>query len=159
MLWLFAASCAALPVYIHLHPEHFGPPLMTFNGKPESGNYPVKAEQARSEAALLRPRLQLDQITTGSIEPLVKPTGPRTIQMQSQPFPNEEDRQSGSIQFISATPQRALAFVDGRWVILTPGDALPDGRLIARFDQANGKIIPVTIQPPAVQAPSPFSGR
>jgi hypothetical protein len=159
LLWAFAASCGALPVYVHLNPERFGPPLMTFYGRPDDVNNPDEAEQARSTAALLRPRLQLDQITTGSVAPIAVPTRARVFQTQRQVFPEEPVASGDSVQFISATSTRALAVVDGRWVILEPGDRLPDGRLIARFEQANGTITPVAIDSVPTQASSPFSQR
>ena len=159
ILWLFAAACAALPVFVHLHPDRFGPPTMTFYGTPESGIEPTEAAQARSTVAILRPKLQLDQITTGSIERTVRPTRPRVLRMQSQPFPDGPNPQSAPIQFISATSNRALAVIDGRWVILVPGDRLPDGRLIERFEQTKGAINPIATPPAVLREPSPFPGR
>lgn len=142
-LWVFAAACAALPIYVHLHPDRFGPPLMTFYGASESQLRAAQLEQARSIAALLRPKLQLDQITTGSIQRPLKKTGARVAPTPSWPLPEDVNFKGETVRFITATHDRALAVVDGEMKIFVPGDRLPDGRTIARFERQGGKIVPV----------------
>ena len=142
-LWMFAAACALLPVYVHLHPKQFGPPLMTFYGATDSRSKSEQVEQTRTAAALLRPKLQLDQITTGSIMPPTKSTRSRITAISPQPLPDETDVQRETVQFISATKSRALAVVDGKLTIYMPGDRLPDGRLIYGFEQVGGQIRPL----------------
>jgi hypothetical protein len=131
---------------------------MTFYGSTENQSEMVQLEQARSTAALLRPKLQLDQITTGSIRVPLKKTGARVTAFPSRPPADGENTRSDTIQFITATNNRALAVVDGKLTIFVPGDRLPDGRIIARFEQENGKIVPVANDAIDTQrgAPDPF---
>jgi hypothetical protein len=158
VLWSLAAASATLPVYVHLHPNQFGPPLMSFYGSAERQMNLPQEERKRISAALLRPKLQLDQITTGSIEPSLNRTQPRATRFPPQQFPIVENPLNPAIQFISATKDRALAFVDGRLRILIPGDRLPDGRTIKGFEQANGTIRPVVTarEKPREEVRDPF---
>lgn len=142
-LWLFAAICGALPFYVHWNPDRFGPPLMRFDGAIESRDRESQAEEARILAALLRPRLQLDQITTGSISRPRAVDGNRLGQNQQPNLPDSDDFEEQPIQFISATKDRALAIIDGKLLILARGDLLPDGRSIASFEFTGGEIRPV----------------
>lgn len=143
VLWSLAGVSATLPIYIHLHPEHFGPPLMTFYGATQSQMNSSQDEHSRMSAALLKTKLQLDQVITGSIEPPLNQTKARITKIPAQQFPVEENSPSPPVQFISATKDRALAIVDGRLRIFVPGDLLPDGRTIRGFEQALGAIKPV----------------
>jgi hypothetical protein len=144
LLWSFAGVCAGLPFYVHFHPEQFGPPRMAFTGALET--VPEDVEIARSANALLAPRLQLDRIVTGSIEAPLQQKRPRASGASRQPFPDDADRPQTSVQFISISPNRALALVDGRMVILYPGDRLGDGRVLAGFERAGGVLLPKLVE-------------
>lgn len=143
-LCVLASASAALPLYVHLHPSQFGPPLMTFNGASESRFVPLQPEHERIAAAVLRPKLQLDRITTGSIQPPLNNTRPRVTQVLPQPLPDAKKSSGETVRFIAASRDRALAVVDGRLRVFSRGERLPDGQLIGGFEHVGGVIRPMS---------------
>lgn len=150
-LWSFAGVCAGLPFYVHYNPEKFGPPHMAFTGALEGDA--AEVETARSANALLRTRLQIDQIMTGAIESPLQQKRPRAVDIPRQQFPGDENLQASTVQVISIAANRALAIVDGRMVILKPGDRLADGRVIAGFEQSAGRVTPIMVESDTDESP------
>ncbi|MGB8818277.1 MAG: hypothetical protein WCC66_10205 [Rhizobiaceae bacterium] len=94
------------------------------------------------ENAILRPRLLLDQMTTGSIAPAVREKASRVGSDQIEPAETET-----GLAIFSATPTRALANHNGKIVVLRIGDRLPDGKIIEGFKKVGSVYEAVAEEP------------
>lgn len=131
-----AAASAGLPFYIHFNPEKFSPPTMQFSGALErslSENV-EKNEYERRVSALVKPKLLLDQITTGAV-PEVKTERAR---ITAQPFPEDLPDQEHLIELMYVGRYRALIAAGGKIEIASVGSRLPDGSAISSISSQNG---------------------
>lgn len=135
------STSAAFPFYIHFHQDEFGPPLMHFYGAEEQNPVPDVTSPAyqRLVTALIKPRLELDKITTSSIT-----VGKFEQQIRAetekveQPFPGEDSVASEKLTIIFVSSGRILATDNGRVLSLKIGSAMPDGSRIKSIRQTGG---------------------
>lgn len=123
-----ASSSAGLPFYIHFHPEKFGPPLMQFSGdlSRKIGESIGDEVYERRMSALLRPRLQFDQITTGSV-PDVKRV---KVLPLMQPFPESDDANRPILRLIYVGSNQVLLEENGKIALIRAGSKLSNGAAI-----------------------------
>ena len=71
MVAAICSSSTAFALYVYLHPDEFGPPVMQFYGSmSETGSVNMEAVTVKAKiVAQVRPRLELDKLMTGSIQP------------------------------------------------------------------------------------------
>ncbi len=134
------AVSAAFPFYVHFHQDQFGPPLMQFSG--ELAQNLALAQDApayqRQVSALVKPRLQLDQITTGSIAETMKAHQQRRNR-EEQPFPDDEPPVPARIEIMFVTAGRLLALDSGRVESLKIGSMLSDGSSIRSISRIGSR--------------------
>ena len=133
------AASAAFPFYVHFHQDKFGPPLMQFYGADEQAAMPQVVELSfeRQKTAFLKPRLELDKITTSAIRP-VNPIAdlPQNTVSERQPFPDAEPVASTKFQILFVSAGRLLAVDGGRVLSLKPGSLLSDGSRIQTINRS-----------------------
>lgn len=136
-------ASAALPFYVHFNPDKFGPPLMHFSGDLDRrllSAEEIVPQRERQVASVLRPKLQIDQIITGSISggvstPLRKVLPARPY--PEQPFPDRPRVEQLDLQVLFVSQNRAMVF-DGRNVeVLRTGSRLPDGSRVEAISKRN----------------------
>lgn len=136
---MVAAICslsAAFPVYVHLHPDEFGPPVMQFYGSvSETGSVNLEAVAVKAKiVAQIRPRLELDKMMTGSIQPNMSAVPqPALDTTPYQPFPDAAQIPTADPGLLFVGPNRVLAFDGGRIVSLRTGSRLADGSQIVEI--------------------------
>jgi hypothetical protein len=135
-----AAVSAAFPFYVHFHQDQFGPPLMRFSGDLERNlalQQDLPAYQ-RQISALVKPRLQLDQLTTGSIAETMKAQQQRR-NWAKQPFPGDEPPVPAKIEIMFVSAGRLLALDSGRVESLKIGSMLSDGSSIRSISRIGSR--------------------
>ena len=131
-----AAASAGLPFYIHFNPEKFSPPQMQFSGALERrlSESVGRTEYDRRVSALVKPKLLLDQITTGAV-PEVRAAKALTA---AQPFPEGLPDKGHQIELIYVGRNRALIAADGKIELASVGTRLPDGSAVSSISSQNG---------------------
>ncbi len=132
-------ASAALPFYIHFHPEKFGPPLMHFSGDLERNLVAEDSVDMRREqriSALVRPKLQLDKITTGSIKD--GPSGRMLATVADQPFPGGKIGSPLTLEILFVSSNRALIVDGGKVETVRVGSKLSNGAAVEAITQSKG---------------------
>lgn len=144
---IYAAAVASLcgvstafPFYVYFHEDQFGPPVMRFYGS-EGAAPQSEADAAsyqRKVLALVKPRLELDRITTGTVLRQDAPVKSRRPEKQPMPpVADEEPELSAELEIMFVSQGRAIAVSGGRVVSLREGSALSDGSRISSIGRAN----------------------
>lgn len=140
LLSLMSGS-AAFPFYVHFHRDEFGPPTMEFYGAQEKAENPESNSSIyqRKIVAFVKPRLEVDQLTTGTI---FHPSNPGAVQQEAtprrQPFPGDEMIKATPLEIIFVGLGRVLALDLGKVVTLREGSSLSDGSRIKAIERTKG---------------------
>jgi hypothetical protein len=132
-------ASAALPFYIQFHPEEFGPPLMHFSGELErSLELEAQADSRRDRqvAILVKPKLQMDRITTGSIK--AGASGRSRTAPPNQAYPDDTRRPPLVLDILFASHNRALVIDGGKVETVRAGSTLSNGATVEAITQTNG---------------------
>ncbi len=129
-------ASAALPFYIHFHPEKFGPPLMQFSGELERD--PVAdINVERQVTAVVKPKLQLDKITTGSIRNRFPE---RIVNVSAdQAFPSDDPHSPLTLDILFVSSNRALIIDGGKVETVRVGSRLSNGAEVEAIILSKGR--------------------
>lgn len=137
---ILCSASAAFPFYVYFNEDQFGPPVMRFYG---AGDAAAQAEAdaasyQRKVLALVKPRLELDRITTGTVFKQDAPVKSRRLEKQPMPpVPDEVPELGAELEIMFVSQGRAIAISGGRVVSLREGSLLTDGSLISSIGRAD----------------------